>query len=172
MEQARKKGAEFLARTAHSEGWGRRIFFRIERARETSYSFTLYKSQLTRNAWWQGPGSLSMNPLGWGRNPVGAEGGRDWGEEAVGTGSGFQGKQETAHKDYFCLHYVCSELNHSCFWEKNLKLPRRENGHGFRATKYKPSMKPGFVLADFPTQAEATQMSTSPEAHARKKKEV
>lgn len=57
-------------------GWGR-SFFRIEKAREMSYSFTLYKSRLTGNAWWYCLGSLSMNPLGWRRHRAGTGGGKD-----------------------------------------------------------------------------------------------
>lgn len=91
--------------------WAGKIFFRSKKAREKSDSFTLYKSQLTKKAWWSCLGSLNMNSLG------GGQGGHTEGRDRWEGGSGFQQaaskkNRKPAHKGYFCLHDVGSELNH------------------------------------------------------------
>lgn len=135
-------------------GWGR-SFFRIEKAREMSYSFTLYKSRLTGNACWYCLGSLSVNPLGWRRDRAGTGGGKDWWEEVVVSSEWFPKKTgNPAYEGYFCLHQVCSELNHLGFiilgkTTLSFLLQRMGMISGPWST---PSLKLCFLLADFPPQ--------------------
>lgn len=82
-KERQKKKSLIPGFLAHSNGLGKRLF-RTEKAREKSYSFTLYKSQLTGNAWWSCRGSLNMNSLG------GGQGGWRGGRDGWGGGSGFQ----------------------------------------------------------------------------------